>query len=213
MISNNATHQAATPSEGVTVKVKPANGSQESLFVGLCIGAILLIAAGALLFFLPAPPAPALLAGDIASSQLSNGQKALLTELNTAAQDIQMWRQGEERWPSASELAQEWIAPFNQDASWRSRGGHQWQHLSRGDQQWYWSWPTVESTQSLAVTSMLLQVSPQGEWRVWFAKSQPYSTLSAMEQALIYAASTPDVTAQLKAAGWLRVINEDHRAH
>lgn len=219
MTSNNPRSPSA---DSLLVVVPAANGNSESRWVGLTISAILLLAAAALYVSTPAREGQHSITGDVAPSQLSNGQKALLTELNTAAQEIKMWHQEEGQWPSAVSLASQWIAPFTQDASWQSRGAHQWQQIIFAEEVWYWSMPALltkpEST-ALSVSNMLLQVPKEGRWQVWFAaqvlapEQSNHTLQTAMEQALINAALSTDASAHLKAAGWLRVMNEDHRVH
>ncbi|WP_318523172.1 DUF6162 family protein [Photobacterium leiognathi] len=121
--------------------VRSDNGDREGKWVGLCIGLILLIAFVLLPYHQAKEPEAALLSHQVAITDLSPDELAMVAELRLAHEEIRNLFQdtalenGTGNWPELNELEEFWIAPFVKDKSWQRKGRHQWTLVADGTYQ------------------------------------------------------------------------------
>ncbi|WP_305461921.1 DUF6162 family protein [Photobacterium leiognathi] len=121
--------------------VRSDNGDREGKWVGLCIGLILLIAFVLLPYHQAKEPEAALLSHQIAITDLSPDELAMVAELRLAHEEIRnlfqdtVLESGTGSWPELNELEEFWIAPFVKDKSWQRKGRHQWTLVDDGTYQ------------------------------------------------------------------------------
>ncbi|MGD6734837.1 DUF6162 family protein [Photobacterium leiognathi subsp. mandapamensis] len=118
--------------------VRSDNGDREGKWVGLCIGLILLIAFVLLPYHQAKEPEAALLSHQVAITDLSPDELAMVAELRLAHEEIRnlfqdtVLESGIGSWPELNELEEFWIAPFVKDKSWQRKGRHQWTLVADG---------------------------------------------------------------------------------
>ncbi|MEC6881958.1 hypothetical protein [Photobacterium piscicola] len=116
--------------------VSSDNGSKEGKWVGGIIVSILLLATVLLPYHQNKTKIQPLDAHQIAVTELSSEELAMVAELRLAHEEIRNLHQDsrefehQNHWPNMAELSELWLAPFIEDKSWERKGRHQWQHIN-----------------------------------------------------------------------------------
>ncbi len=110
--------------------VRPAGAGHETLYVLLLCLLILTVAGAVVAWRHDAPDATTLPAHQLdARRDLSAAEQGIYADLRVTLDEIQLLREDSNTLPEPIELAAEGFAPFANDASSVSRGGHVWQLL------------------------------------------------------------------------------------
>lgn len=113
--------------------VRSDNGDREGKWVALCIAIILIIACVLLPYHQVNTTQTSLAAHQIAITDLSADELAMVAELRLAHEEIRNLHQDTAGvWPQLNELQEYWIAPFVEDKSWERKGRHQWTMIADG---------------------------------------------------------------------------------
>lgn len=185
------------------------NGGKEGKWVGGIIVAILLVAAGLLPFHQDKIQSQPLDAHQIAVTELSPDELAMVAELRLAHEEIRNINQdsrefdNQNRWPNMAELSELWLAPFIEDKSWERKGRHQWQHLTGAIYQ------GIRVEKQGASSVILNSNSPEPD--IWLALSRNTTPLVINKDAGFTAQ-------QLIDNGWTQIVfhsdsNEQSQAH
>ncbi|MEC6797959.1 hypothetical protein VXS03_12920 [Photobacterium sp. S4TG1] len=116
--------------------VSSDNGSKEGKWVGGIIVSILLLATILLPYHQNKTKSQQLDTHQIAVTELSSEELAMVAELRLAHEEIRNLNQDsrefnhQDHWPNMAELSELWLAPFIEDKSWERKGRHQWQHIN-----------------------------------------------------------------------------------
>ncbi|MEC6908745.1 DUF6162 family protein [Photobacterium piscicola] len=116
--------------------VSSDNGSKEGKWVGGIIVSILLLATILLPYHQNKTKSQQLDTHQIAVTELSSEELAMVAELRLAHEEIRNLNQDsrefnhQNHWPNMAELSELWLAPFIEDKSWERKGRHQWQHIN-----------------------------------------------------------------------------------
>ncbi|MGC5701012.1 hypothetical protein J4P02_12500 [Pseudomonas sp. NFXW11] len=111
-----------------TQVVRPAGAGHETLYVLLLCALILSVAATVVLWRGEKSESQSLASHQLdARRDLSAGEQGIYADLRVTLDEIRLLQAESQALPSPEELAAEGFAPFAQDASSVSRGGHAWQ--------------------------------------------------------------------------------------
>ncbi|MEC6830588.1 hypothetical protein VXS06_02270 [Photobacterium toruni] len=185
------------------------NGGKEGKWVGGIIVSILLLATVLLPYHQHKTQSQPLDAHQIAITELSPDELAMVAELRLAHEEIRNINQdsrefdNQNRWPNMAELSELWLAPFIEDKSWERKGRHQWQHLNGAFYQ------GIRREKQGASSVILNSNSPEPD--IWLALSQDTTSLVINKDAVFE-------TQQLIDNGWTQIVfhsdsNEQSQAH
>ncbi|WP_318517152.1 DUF6162 family protein [Photobacterium leiognathi] len=175
--------------------VRSDNGDREGKWVGLCIGLILLIAFVLLPYHQAKEPEAALLSHQVAITDLSPDELAMVAELRLAHEEIRnlfqdtVLENGTGSWPKLNELEEFWIAPFVKDKSWQRKGRHQWTLVDDGTYQGL--------RQSDSGSMSILLNSHTKDPDIWLAmddQAKPFETKQKVDEQ------------QLISNGWTQIV-------
>lgn len=111
-----------------TQVVRPAGAGHETLYVLLLCLLILGVATSVVLWRGEKPQTQRIASHQLdARRDLSAGEQGIYADLRVTLEEIHLLRAEQHALPSPEQLAEEGFAPFAQDASSVSRGGHAWQ--------------------------------------------------------------------------------------
>lgn len=114
-----------------TQVVRPAGAGHETLYVLLLCLMILGIASAVVAWRHESQDVPQVSSHQLdARRDLSASEQGIYADLRVTLDEIQLLRQEQATLPTPQALADEGFAPFAQDASAISRGGHAWQLLN-----------------------------------------------------------------------------------
>ncbi|OBU23735.1 DUF6162 family protein [Photobacterium aquimaris] len=185
------------------------NGGKEGKWVGGIIVTILLVAAGLLPFHQDKTQSQPLDTYQVAVTELSHDELAMVAELRLAHEEIRNINQdnrefdNQNRWPNMVELSELWLAPFIEDKSWERKGRHQWQHLNGAIYQ------GIRREKQGASSVILNSNSPEPD--IWLALSQDTTPLVINKDTVFE-------TQQLIDNGWTQIVfhndsNEQSQTH
>ncbi|WP_419735503.1 DUF6162 family protein [Pseudomonas sp. COR18] len=119
-------------STSTTQVVRPAGAGHETLYVLLFCLIVLLVAGSVVALHGEKPDVAALAPHQLdARRDLTPGEQGIYADLRVTLDEIRLLQQDQQELPSPAQLAEEGFAPFVQDASSVSRGGHTWQLLEQ----------------------------------------------------------------------------------
>ncbi|MEC6813599.1 DUF6162 family protein [Photobacterium toruni] len=173
------------------------NGGKEGKWVGGIIVSILLLATVLLPYHQNKTQSQPLDAHQIAITELSPDELAMVAELRLAHEEIRNINQdsrefdNQNRWPNMVELSELWLAPFIEDKSWERKGRHQWQHLNGAIYQ------GIRREKQGASSVVLNSNSPEPD--IWLALSQDTTPLVINKDAVFE-------TQQLIDNGWTQIV-------
>ncbi|WP_017905463.1 DUF6162 family protein [Pseudomonas asplenii] len=110
--------------------VRPAGAGHETLYVLLFCLVVLLVAGCVVALHGEKQDVAPVAAHQLdARRDLTPGEQGIYADLRVTLDEIHLLQQDQQALPSPAQLAEEGFAPFAQDASSVSRGGHRWQLL------------------------------------------------------------------------------------
>ncbi|MDO7898306.1 DUF6162 family protein [Pseudomonas citrulli] len=113
-----------------TQVIRPTGAGHETLYVALLCLVIVLLAGSVVSWHRQAEDTHALASNQLdARRDLSAAEQGLYADLRVTLDEIHLLRDERQALPSPQALAEEGFAPFAEDASSVSRGGHAWQSL------------------------------------------------------------------------------------
>ncbi|PSU95031.1 DUF6162 family protein [Photobacterium kishitanii] len=173
------------------------NGGKEGKWVGGIIVAILLLATVLLPFHQDKTKSQQLDTHQIAITELSPDELAMVAELRLAHEEIRNLNQdsrefdNKNHWPDMAELSELWLAPFIEDKSWERKGRHQWQHIDGAIYQ------GLRTEKQGASSVVLNSNSPDPD--IWLALSRDTIPLVINQEAVFE-------TQQLIDRGWTQIV-------
>ncbi|MFO2463998.1 DUF6162 family protein [Pseudomonas sp. 15FMM2] len=112
---------------GTTHIVRPAGAGHETLYVLLLCLIILAVAGTVVALHGETQEVHAVASHELdARRDLNAAEQGIYADLRVTLDEIQLLQQEQNALPTPAQLAEEGFAPFAQDASSVSRGGHQW---------------------------------------------------------------------------------------
>ncbi len=172
-----------------TQVVRPAGAGHETLYVLLLCVLILCAAASVVLWHGETDTSSSVAAHQLdARRDLSAGEQGIYADLRVTLDEIRLLQDEGQALPTPGQLAEEGFAPFAQDASSVSRGGHAWQVLDQA---------YLGLSQNPQVAgSFLMRIDLEDSARVdiWLNRSPSPATPDNLGEQ------------QLIAAGWLQVV-------
>lgn len=191
-----------TSATGATTQiVRPAGAGHETLYV-LLLCLLILTVAGSVVFWHREPSEVAHVDSHQldARRDLSAGEQGIYADLRVTLDEIRLLREEAQALPTPAQLAEEGFAPFAQDASSVSRGGHAWQL----QQQAY-----IGLSQNNEVAgSFLMRISddPAAAPDIWLNRSPSLGTPADLSDATLASAGWRQVVAQFDAG-----VTRQHR--
>ncbi|MFS1291894.1 DUF6162 family protein [Pseudomonas piscis] len=184
-----------------TQVVRPAGAGHETLYVLLLCLLILCAAASVVLWHSEADTSNTIAAHQLdARRDLSAGEQGIYADLRVTLDEIRLLQTEGQALPSPAQLAEEGFAPFAQDASSVSRGGHAWQVLDQA---------YLGLSQNPQVAgSFLMRIAPEDDAQVdiWLNRSPSASVPHDLGQQQLIAAGWQQVVAQFDAG-----VTRQHR--
>ncbi|WP_434609728.1 DUF6162 family protein [Pseudomonas sp. R1-7] len=182
--------------------VRPAGAGHETLYV-LLLCLIIVLGAGSVVAWHGETQEVAHLENNQldARRDLSAAEQGIYADLRVTLDEIRILRESEPALPAPQALADEGFAPFAQDASSVSRGGHAWQLL--GDDAYLGA-----SAKPSVAGSFLMRISesPDAPPDIWLNRSHPATAPAASDDAALSAAGWQQIVAQFDAG-----VTRQHR--
>src|SRR5471032_891267 len=177
-------------STSTTQIVRPAGAGHETLYVLLFCLIVLLVAGYVVALHGEKQNVSTLEAYQVdARRDLSAGEQGIYADLRVTLDEIHLLQQDQQALPAPEQLGEEGFAPFAQDASSVSRGGHAWRLLNQRAYFGHSQVPTVAGS-----FLMRLNADDNGAADIWLNRS---STLAAPNEL---------ADAALESAGWQRIV-------
>lgn len=172
-----------------TQVVRPAGAGHETLYVLLLCLMILAVAGSVVAWRHESPTVSNVSSHQLdARRDLSASEQGIYADLRVTLDEIQLLQQEQQALPTPEALADEGFAPFAQDASSVSRGGHAWQLL--GAEAYF-----GQSQTPAAVGSFLMRLNAaDGAPDIW------------LNRAATLTAPTDLTDAALESAGWQQIV-------
>ncbi|PSU59664.1 DUF6162 family protein [Photobacterium phosphoreum] len=173
------------------------NGGKEGKWIGGIIISILLLATVLLPYHQDKTTVKQLDVHQVAITELSPDELAMVAELRLAHEEIRNLNQdsrefdNQNHWPNMAELSELWLAPFIEDKSWERKGRHQWQHLNGALYQ------GIRSENQGASSVVLNSNSPDPD--IWLALSRDTTPLVINDNIVF----EPQ---QLIDSGWTQIV-------
>lgn len=184
---------------GSTHIVRPAGAGHETLYVLLLCLIILAVAGTVVALHDETEEIQTVASHQLdARRDLSAGEQGIYADLRVTLDEIQWLQQEQNALPTPTQLAEEGFAPFAQDASSISRGGHHWQLLE----------PSTYLGLSQAVEtsgSLLMRVSG-AEPDIWLNRRANLAAPSDLSDQALIDAGWQQVVAQFDAG-----VTRQHR--
>jgi hypothetical protein len=174
--------------------VRPAGAGHETLYVLLFCLIVLSIAGSVVFWHRESQEVAQISAHQLdARRDLTAGEQGIYADLRVTLDEIRLLQQEQPDLPSAETLGEEGFAPFAQDASSVSRGGHAWQRLG---QHAYLGLSQVPATAG----SFLLRVNgPDQQPDIWLNRADTASAPSDLSDPALISAGWRQVVAQFDA--------------
>ncbi|MGY3258086.1 DUF6162 family protein [Pseudomonas chlororaphis] len=181
--------------------VRPAGAGHETLYVLLLCLLILSVASAVVLWRGESSEVASIDSHQLdARRDLTAGEQGLYADLRVTLDEIRLLREEAQALPTPEQLAEEGFAPFAQDASSVSRGGHAWQLR----QQAY-----VGLSQNNAVAgSFLMRIAadPAAAPDIWLNRGPSLAAPDDLSDAALASAGWQQVVAQFDAG-----VTRQHR--
>lgn len=178
-----------------TQLVRPAGAGHETLYVLLLCLAILAVAGSVVLWRGESQVVSSVEAHQLdARRDLSAAEQGIYADLRVTLDEIQLLREEQQALPTPQILADEGFAPFAQDASSVSRGGHAWQ-LLKSDA--YFG----QSQAPEVAGSLLMRLNAEGkaEPDIWLNRSEGLPVPTDLADSALSSAGWKQVVAQFDA--------------
>ncbi|NUT75613.1 hypothetical protein HNO86_11200 [Pseudomonas sp. C1C7] len=188
-------------SNPTTQVVRPAGAGHETLNVLLLCLLILAVAGSVVAWRHESQDAPAISNHQLdARRDLSAAEQGIYADLRVTLDEIRLLRQEQQTLPTTDALADEGFAPFAQDASSVSRGGHVWQLLDVG--------AYFGQSQTPAVAgSFLMRLSADGTAPdIWLNRAAAIKAPADLADAALESAGWQQIVAQFDAG-----VTRQHR--
>lgn len=184
-----------------TQVVRPAGAGHETLYVLLLCALILGVAASVVLWRGETTQTHSVASHQLdARRDLSAGEQGIYADLRVTLDEIHLLRAENQSLPTPEELAAEGFAPFAQDASSVSRGGHAWQL----HEQAYLG--LSQAPQVAGSFLMRLDAEDQGNVAIWLNRQPSVAVPDELSDARLAAAGWQQVVAQFDAG-----VTRQHR--
>lgn len=172
----------------VTQIVRPAGAGHETLYVGLLCLFILLAAAGVVAWHGVSHEPVAVPAHQLdARRDLTPAEQGIYADLRVTLDEVRLLAEEQPEPVTPAQLASEGFAPFAQDASSVSRGGHAWEMVQS-------SYVGLSQAPEVAGSFLLRVNEPDAD--VWINRASSASTPSQMDDKTLAAAGWQQVIAQ-----------------
>lgn len=185
-----------------TQVIRPAGAGHETLYVLLLCLVIVLVAGSVVAWHGKAEDTPQLASNQLdARRDLSAAEQGIYADLRVTLDEIRLLRAEQPTLPSPQTLAEEGFAPFAQDASSVSRGGHAWQQL---EGQAYFG----ASANSSVAGSFLMRIGETSDAApdIWLNRGTSLATPATLDDAALSAAGWQQILAQFDAG-----VTRQHR--
>lgn len=185
-----------------TQVVRPAGAGHETLNV-LLLCLLILAIAGSVVAWRGVSHEPEPVAGNQldARRDLSAAEQGIYADLRVTLDEIRLLRAEQHTLPTPQNLADEGFAPFAQDASSVSRGGHAWQLLT--DSAYFGRSQTTTVAGSFV---MLLSADDQAAPNIWLNRDASLQAPTELTDAALSAAGWKQIVAQYDAG-----VTREHR--
>jgi hypothetical protein len=185
-----------------TQVVRPAGAGHETLYV-LLLCLIIVLAAGSVVAWHGKAEDTAQLASNQldARRDLNAAEQGIYADLRVTLDEIRLLREEQQSLPAPQTLADEGFAPFAQDASSVSRGGHAWQQLE--DRGYFGASPRPS-----VAGSFLMRISETSDAApdIWLHRGNFPTAPSALDDAALSSAGWQQIVAQFDAG-----VTRQHR--
>ncbi|MBC3269191.1 hypothetical protein HU765_04600 [Pseudomonas sp. SWRI81] len=182
--------------------VRPAGAGHETLNV-LLLCLLILAVAGSVVAWrgVSHEPEPVASHQYDARRDLSAAEQGIYADLRVTLDEIRLLREEQQTLPTPQHLAQAGFAPFAQDASSVSRGGHAWQML--GDSAYF-----GRSATPAVAGSFLMRVSadPDAAPDIWLNRGAELTPAQDLSDTALSAAGWKQIVAQYDAG-----VTREHR--
>ncbi|WP_248745586.1 DUF6162 family protein [Pseudomonas sp. MWU12-2037] len=189
-------------STSTTQIVRPAGAGHETLYVLLFCLIVLLVAGSVVALHGEKQNVSTLAAYQVdARRDLSPGEQGIYADLRVTLDEIHLLQQDQQALPAPEQLGEEGFAPFAQDASSVSRGGHAWRLL---DQRAYFGLSHATATAG----SFLMRVGNDANAApdIWLNRSNHLAAPADLSDSALIAAGWQRVVAQFDAG-----VTRQHR--
>ena len=177
-----------------TQVIRPAGAGHETLYVLLLCLVIVLVAGSVVAWHGKAEDSHHLASNQLdARRDLSAAEQGIYADLRVTLDEIRLLREEQHTLPVPQTLAEEGFAPFAQDASSVSRGGHAWQALE--DRAYFGA-----SANSSVAGSFLMRVGETSDAApdIWLNRGTGLAT-PTLDDAALSAAGWQQIVAQFDA--------------
>ncbi|WLH33953.1 DUF6162 family protein [Pseudomonas sp. FP2196] len=182
--------------------VRPAGAGHETLYV-LLLCLLILALAGSVVAWRGVSHEPEPVASNQfdARRDLSAAEQGIYADLRVTLDEIQLLREEQKTLPTPQNLANEGFAPFAQDASSVSRGGHVWQMQADSAYFGHSQTPAVAG-------SFLMRVDADANAApdIWLNRQAELKAPQALNDAALSAAGWKQIVAQYDAG-----VTREHR--
>ncbi|WP_053146283.1 DUF6162 family protein [Pseudomonas sp. P97.38] len=185
-----------------TQVVRPAGAGHETLYVALLCLVIVLVAGSVVSWHRKAEDTHVLASNQLdARRDLSAAEQGLYADLRVTLDEIRLLREENPSLPTPQALADEGFAPFAQDASSVSRGGHAWQSLE--DRAYFGT-----SGNPAVAGSFLMRIGEASDAApdIWLNRGSRPTVPTALDDAALSAAGWQQIVAQFDAG-----VTRQHR--
>lgn len=189
-------------STSTTQIVRPAGAGHETLYVLLFCLIVLLVAGSVVALHGEKQNVSTLEAYQVdARRDLSAGEQGIYADLRVTLDEIHLLQQDQQALPAPEQLGEEGFAPFAQDASSVSRGGHAWHLL---DQRAYFGLSHATATAG----SFLMRVGSDANAApdIWLNRSNNLAAPADLSDSALIAGGWQLVVAQFDAG-----VTRQHR--
>ena len=182
-----------------TQVVRPAGAGHETLYVLLLCLLIVAVAGSVVAWRYESQAVTSVAAHQLdARRDLSAAEQGIYADLRVTLDEIQLLQQEQSALPTPAQLAEEGFAPFAQDASSVSRGGHRWQLLAPA--------AYLGLSQAPATSGSLLMRVQGSEPDIWLNRSANLAAPTDLSDQGLIAAGWQQVVAQFDAG-----VTRQHR--
>ncbi|MCO7627259.1 DUF6162 family protein [Pseudomonas fluorescens] len=185
-----------------TQVVRPAGAGHETLNV-LLLCLLILAVAGSVVAWRGVSHEPEPVASHQldARRDLSAAEQGIYADLRVTLDEIRLLREEQQSLPTPQTLAEEGFAPFAQDASSVSRGGHAWQLLADTAYFGHSQAPAVAGSFAMRLSADATAASD-----IWLNRAAELRTPAELTDAALSAAGWKQIVAQFDAG-----VTREHR--
>lgn len=185
-----------------TQVIRPAGAGHETLYVLLLCLFIVLMAGSVVALHGETRDVSHLAAYQLdARRDLSAAEQGIYADLRVTLDEIRLLREEQQALPTPQTLAEEGFAPFAQDASSVSRGGHVWHQVE--DRAYFGA-----SAQPTVAGSFLMRISEASDAApdIWLTRNEDVTVPGTLDAAALSAAGWQQIVAQFDAG-----VTRQHR--